>query len=54
MRGTCVYAMGGSKDTASALPSAEVYSPVLNGWMHLPDMPTGRDDWVAAWTALRS
>ncbi|MEU9374235.1 kelch repeat-containing protein [Streptomyces sp. NPDC048255] len=51
LRGTCVYAMGGSNDTASALPSAEVYSPVLNGWMHLPDMPTGRDDWVAAATA---
>ncbi|MFF5938130.1 Kelch repeat-containing protein [Streptomyces sp. NPDC012508] len=44
LKGTCVYALGGASNTAGALSSAEVYSPVLNAWTYLPEMPTGRDD----------
>ncbi|MFE9931514.1 Kelch repeat-containing protein [Streptomyces sp. NPDC005533] len=49
LRGTCVYAIGGVP--ANARSSVEVYSPVLNGWRHLPDIPTGRDDGPGATTA---
>lgn len=44
LKGTCVYAIGGGNTTTPDLASAEVYSPVLNAWQHLPDMPTARSD----------
>ena len=44
LRGTCVYAFGGGNEDSTYLSSAEVYSPVTNTWMYLPDMPSPRWD----------
>ncbi|MFG2993676.1 kelch repeat-containing protein [Streptomyces sp. NPDC048257] len=51
LRGTCVYALGGSNTVSAGLASAEVYSPVLNAWVYLPDMPTRRWDAFGATSA---
>ncbi|MCX4528789.1 MULTISPECIES: kelch repeat-containing protein [unclassified Streptomyces] len=47
LHGTCVYAAGGGNSTTSPLASAEVYSPALNAWLSIPDMPTARSDFFA-------
>lgn len=51
LKGTCVYAIGGGNTTTPDLASVEVYSPLLNAWQFLPDMPTARSDTPAAATA---
>ncbi|MEV6583273.1 kelch repeat-containing protein [Streptomyces sp. NPDC051582] len=43
LHGACVYAFGGLSPDGT-LAAAEVYSPVTNAWMDLPDMPTRRGD----------
>ncbi|WP_079196117.1 Kelch repeat-containing protein [Streptomyces sp. CB03578] len=48
LRGTCVYAVGGGNTGDAALITAEVYSPELDGWQPLPDMPTERGLTAAA------
>ncbi|MFD3551787.1 kelch repeat-containing protein [Streptomyces goshikiensis] len=48
LRGTCVYAVGGGNTLDAALITAEVYSPALDGWQPLPDMPTERGLTAAA------
>lgn len=46
LQGTCVYAIGGQ--AAAPLSSVEVYSPLLNAWQYVPDMPTARAFLAAA------
>ncbi|MEU9142811.1 kelch repeat-containing protein [Streptomyces sp. NPDC048349] len=51
LKGTCVYAIGGGNTTTPDLASVEVYSPLLNAWQYVPDMPTARSDAPGAATA---
>ncbi|MFC9292700.1 kelch repeat-containing protein [Streptomyces sp. NPDC057011] len=51
LKGTCVYAIGAGNGIDAPFTRAEVYSPVLNGWTSLPDMPTGRFDGPGVATA---
>lgn len=51
LKGTCVYAIGGGNTTTPDLASVEVYSPLLNAWQFVPDMPTARSDAPGAATA---
>ncbi|MEU9253626.1 kelch repeat-containing protein [Streptomyces sp. NPDC048270] len=51
LKGTCVYAIGGATTGIPDLASVEVYSPLLNAWQYVPDMPTARSDTPGAATA---
>ncbi|MGR4882862.1 Kelch repeat-containing protein [Streptomyces sp. LARHCF249] len=48
LKGTCVYAIGGGNATTPELASVEVYSPALNAWQYVPDLPTARISSAAA------
>ncbi|MFD4244516.1 kelch repeat-containing protein [Streptomyces sp. NPDC058525] len=48
LKGTCVYAIGGATTGTPELASVEVYSPILNAWQYIPDMPTARTEASAA------
>ncbi|MET9801279.1 kelch repeat-containing protein [Streptomyces sp. NPDC006368] len=41
LRGTCVYAVGGTNGGGS-LTTVEAYSPATNTWANVPSMPTAR------------
>ncbi|MCS0638470.1 hypothetical protein NX801_22990 [Streptomyces sp. LP05-1] len=41
LRGTCVYAVGGTNGSGS-LTTVEAYSPATNAWANVPMMPTAR------------
>jgi hypothetical protein len=51
LKGTCVYAIGGTTDGIHALNTLEAYSPATNAWAILPTMPTARRALGAAATA---
>ncbi|MGW2562067.1 Kelch repeat-containing protein [Streptomyces sp. NPDC001514] len=50
LRGTCVYAIGGSNRGAGSthLSTVEAYSPATNQWVTLPSLPTARTSLAAA------
>ncbi|MGP3687803.1 Kelch repeat-containing protein [Streptomyces sp. IBSNAI002] len=51
LKGTCVYAIGGATTGIPDLATVEVYSPLLNAWQYVPDLPTARSDTPGAATA---